>query len=96
MMNVINVFDDKQTRTVNIINAVGFVVYAGSLIFGVYNMIKFRRHRSYPMGVFYVLTILNLIFRGGYFALTFFPPQCFWIVALSVLPSSFSCSIGIS
>ena len=95
MNEVIQVFDDSESRTVNIINAVGFVIYTASLIFGVYNMIKFRRHRSYPMGVFYVLTILNLSLRAGYFAASFLT-GCFWIVALSVLPSSFSSSIGVS
>lgn len=95
-MEVIHLFDDEQTRTIRIINLIGFLIYTSSLIFGVYNMIKFRRHRSYPMGVFYVLTVLNLSLRAGYFVLSFFPSACFWAVTLSILPSSFSTSIGIS
>ena len=95
-MEVIHLFDDEQTRTIRIINLIGFLIYTSSLSFGVYNMIKFRRHRSYPMGVFYVLTVLNLSLRAGYFVFTFFPSACFWGVTLSTLPSSFSTSIGIS
>ena len=96
MMNEFHFFDNEETRTIRIINTIGFLVYISSLIFGVYNMIKFRKHRSYPMGVFYVLTILNLSLRACYFIFAFFPKACFWAVTLSILPSSFSCSIGIS
>ena len=95
-MEIVHLFDNEETRTIKIINIIGFLVYISSLIFGVYNMIKFRRHRSYPMGVFYVLTILNLSLRACYFVFAFIPGACFWGVTLSILPSSFSSSIGIS
>ena len=79
-----------------IINTVGFLVYLSSLIFGVYNIARFRRHRSFPMGLFYVLTLLNLSFRSAYFAFAFFTSACWVDIALTVLPGSFSGAIGIS
>ena len=48
------------------------------------------------MGLFYVLTVLNLSMRSAYFAYAFFRQDCWFGIVLSVLPSSFSGSIGIS
>ena len=48
------------------------------------------------MGVFYVLTVLNLLTRMIYFAQGFFINRCYVEIVLSVIPSSFSASIGIS
>ena len=85
-----------QTRAMTIINTIGLIIYLSSLIFGLFNMIRFRRHRSYPMGVFYVLTVLNLSLRTVYFASQFFFRDCQLDLILTILPSSFSGSIGIS
>ena len=86
----------EQSKALVIINTIGLIIYIGSLSFGVYNMIRFRRHRSYPMGVFYVLTVLNLSLRSAYFIVKFFSSSCLLDLVLTVLPSSFSGSIGIS
>jgi len=49
-------------------------------IFTVYNMFKFYRHRSYALGLFYIFSLVNFIFRCSYFTTLFFTETSYWNV----------------
>ena len=56
---------------------------------------KFYRHRSYALGLFYILTILNFISRIGFFITNFIDLDSYWNVVFLCAPASFSCAIGL-
>lgn len=59
------------------------------------NMKKFYRHRSYSLGLFYCLTLINLVIRGFFFGSNFLTQSSYWNVVFLCSPAAFSCSIGL-
>ena len=74
----------------------GLLLFSLALAFGVYNSIKFWQHRSLPMGLFYILAILNLLCRVIFYGSIFVWENTYYDVFLFVGPSFLSCSVGIS
>ena len=63
--------------------------------FALYNTIKFYRHRSYSLGLFYVFMIVNLVIRTLYFFVGLFEENSYLNVILLCSPAAFSLSIGL-
>ena len=54
-----------------VVYSVAVCIFGSMTVFAIYNVIKFYNHRSYALGLFYILTIANLIIRTGYFACSY-------------------------
>ena len=73
----------------------GLIIFLGATGFALFNVVKFYRHKSYALGLFYVLSIVNLILRSLYFVTCFFVEQSYFNVVFLCIPASFSASIGL-
>ena len=49
------------------IQCIAICIFGAQITFAVFNAVKFYRHRSYALGLFYVLTISNFLFRMSFF-----------------------------
>ena len=78
-----------------LIFSVAIVIFTGLCIFAIINMVKFYRHRSYALGLFYIFTIVNLILRALYFVSCFFTETSYYNVVFMCSPAAFSCAIGL-
>ena len=78
-----------------VICSVAILFFSFELAFTLYNAIKFYRHRSYALGLFYILCILNFIIRMLFFVSNFFHNDSYWNVVFLCYPASFSCAIGV-
>lgn len=58
-------------------------------------MVKFYRHRSYSLGIFYILTLMNLVIRSFFFGSNFLTQSSYWNVVFLCSPASLSCAIGL-
>lgn len=77
------------------LNAGAVLIFGTTTAFAVYNMIKFYKHRSYALGIFYIFTVLNLISRCAFFSTIFFTETSYLTVVLMCSPANFSCAIGL-
>ena len=71
------------------------LVFGSICIFAVYNTVKFYKHRSYALGLFYIFTVINLVIRTLYFIDSFFAETSYVNVVLLCSPAAFSCAIGL-
>ena len=74
---------------------VGIGIFSAVISFACYNMIKFYRHRSYILGLFYLMAIMNMLLRIAYFISGFFVETSYWNVIFLCWPASMSCSLGL-
>ena len=74
---------------------VGISIFGAQIAFAVFNAIKFYRHRSYALGLFYILTIINFFCRMCFFITNFIAHDLYWNLICLALPASFSCAIGL-
>lgn len=77
------------------IQCIAICIFGAQITFAVFNAVKFYRHRSYALGLFYVLTISNFLFRMSFFVCNFILLNSYWNVVFLCLPASFSCAIGL-
>lgn len=75
---------------------IGFLIFGSLTVFAIYNTVKFYRHRSHSLGVFYVFTIINLVLRTAYFLVAFFTESYYINAVLLVSPGACSLSIALS
>ena len=78
-----------------VIQSIAIFIFALQLAFTIYNAVKFYRHRSYALGLFYVLAIVNFVVRMMYYVQNFFATDSYWNVVFLCYPASFSCAIGV-
>lgn len=74
----------------------GSLIYAGGLIFGLINIIRFRRHRTFSMGLFYISAASCLFFSTTYFIYLLVGSDVGICVLLFVLPQYLYCSVAAS
>mmetsp|Transcript_30791 Transcript_30791/g.38105 ORF Transcript_30791/g.38105 Transcript_30791/m.38105 type:complete len:153 (+) Transcript_30791:140-598(+) len=74
---------------------VAIVIYILQIAAAIYNAVKFYRHRSYALGLFYILCIVNFLFRMSFFIYNLFRVDSYWNVVFLCYPASFSCAIGL-
>ena len=58
-------------------------------------MIKYYRHRSYALGLFYIFTIVNNVVRVLYFCTCLLWETSYANVVFMCFPASMSCAIGL-
>ena len=71
------------------------LVFSSISVFAIYNTVKFYKHRSYALGLFYIFAVINLIIRTLYFVDSFFSETSYMNVVLLCSPAAFSCAIGL-
>ena len=81
--------------TTVILYSVGILIFLTGSILTLVNVCKFNKHRSFPLGVFYTLMLIDFLIRLTYFALNFFYRTEFTDLFLLCLAPSISCSIGV-
>lgn len=72
------------------------VVYMGGLIFGIVNIIRFRRHRTFSMALFYVTATLCLFLAALYFFYLLVGNDQAIILFLFTFPQYLLCSVAAS
>jgi hypothetical protein len=91
----ISIDDSKVGIGAIVIQSVAICLFAMQSLFACYNMVKFYRHRSYSLGLFYILTLVNLTIRALFFGSNFLTQTSYWNVVFLCSPASLSCSIGL-
>lgn len=97
---LLKVLDDSHTEPENrpysyVVYSIAVLIFGSMTVFAIYNVVKFYSHRSYALGLFYFLTILNLFIRTGYFAASFLNTENYLNVIFLCSPASMSLSIGL-
>ena len=77
------------------VQVIGILTFMSVMVFVIYNIYKFYRHRSYILGLFYLFCIMNLLLRAGYFVADFYFQTSYWNVIFLCWPASMSCSLGL-
>lgn len=71
-------------------------IFAFGFGFGVFNVYKFRRHRTYSMGLFYFLALTTIVVRILYFTVLLVYEYAPINYFLTSLPGFISVSVGLS
>ena len=79
-----------------IFDTLGALLFLFLGAFTIFNTVKFYRHRSYSLGIFYMFTILNCLLRASYFTLDFFYETKYIKAILLVSPGAISLSISMA
>lgn len=78
-----------------VLYVVAITIFGCVVVFAISNMIKYYRHKSYALGLFYIFTIVNNLARVLYFLTCFLSETSYWNVVFMCFPASMSCSIGL-
>ena len=74
--------------------SLGILTYLAGTIFAFINIFKFYKHRSFPLGMFYLLMIIDFGMRMSYYLLSFFYRESIYNLFIISLTPSISSSIG--
>jgi len=87
---------DPLTTGELIVTVVSLTAFTGAVGFCLSNAIRFWRLRTYHMGLFYVMALLNLLSRCAYFVLRFFKQGTYANFLLDIGPGVLDAGIIIS
>ena len=86
----------EVTHLMLALNTIGIVMFMAGFVFGLYNLMKFRRWLSFPMVLLYATAMMSLFSRVAYFSLNFVMIDTFYNLILIVLPIFLSLSVVLS
>lgn len=79
-----------------ITNALCLLLFLGTFVFGLTNIVSFWKYRTYQTGLFYLMAVLNLLTRSSFFAVRFFYFDTYFNLLTVIIPGICSLSVVIS
>jgi hypothetical protein len=77
-------------------NTILLAIFVAVIVYCFNNIRRFWRLRTYPIEMFYGMTLLNLGGRCAYFILKFFQVTTYWTLILLIVPEVFTLGVIIS
>ena len=77
----------------SIVLMLGALVFLLGLMFGIFNVVRFRRHRTYSLSLFYAVATVTLVLRLSYCIYCLLGEDFITVLWLVMLPNYFTSSV---
>ena len=79
-----------------VIYVISILLFIFTMVFAILNVVKFYKHKSYALGIFYFFTIASNLVRLLFFIFNFYKENSYWNAVFLCFPASLTLSIGLS